>query len=149
MDTDNPVMSLCIRGMAAEADGCLADARALFDRAWELRQDDYDACIAAHYVARHQPTPEDTLHWNQEALARALLAGHHRVRSFLPSLYLNLAHSYEVVGDWSTAAHYYDTAARYLDQVDSGRYGDILRYGAAEGKRRVDEHDDMCSSSRS
>lgn len=139
MDTDNPVVSLCIEGMAAEVQGRRDEARALFARAWELRHDDYDACVAAHYVARHQPTPEDALHWNQEALARALLVGDERVHGFLPSLYLNLARSYEVLNDWSAASHFYDVAAGRLDGVGDDRYGDTVRYGVAEGKRRVDE----------
>lgn len=134
MDADNLVVSLCIQGMEAEAQSRPADASALFTRAWELRQEDYDACVAAHYVARHQPTPEDTLHWNQEALARALLAGRYRVRWFLPSLYLSLARSYEVAGDWSAAAHYYDAAAEHLDDVNRGRYGDVVRRRGSQTK---------------
>lgn len=139
--TENPVVKLCIEGMAAEGHGRLADAGSLFARAWELRQDDYDACIAAHCVARHQPTPEDTLHWNQEALARALLADYQRIHGFFPSLYLNLGHSYEVLGDRSTASHYYDMAGEHLGEADSVRDGDVVRRGIAEGRRRNAEHD--------
>ncbi len=54
---------------------------------------------------------QDTLHWNQEALARADAVGDSRVRSFYPSLYLNMGHSYEVLGNRAEASRYYALAA--------------------------------------
>ena len=71
MDPENPIVQLCIAGMAAEAEGRAADAKALFEQAWETSQDDFEACVAAHYVARHQATPAATLDWNERALRRA------------------------------------------------------------------------------
>jgi hypothetical protein len=68
---------------------------ALFERAWELRSDDFDACVAAHYLARHQPDAESALEWNARALAHAEAAGPERVRGFFPSLLLNLAKAYD------------------------------------------------------
>ena len=59
IDPTNPVVALCSEGMAAE--GTPAEALRLFERAWAARRDDYDAAIAAHFVARHQASPEDTL----------------------------------------------------------------------------------------
>lgn len=55
-DPENVVVRLCAQGMQAEAEGRDAQARDLFLQAWEAAEDDYDACIAAHYLARHQPT---------------------------------------------------------------------------------------------
>jgi hypothetical protein len=75
MDPDNPVIKLCVAGTRAEFEGRLDDARRLYLQAWEAARDDYDACIAAHYVARHQASPRDTLRWNQEALLRADAVG--------------------------------------------------------------------------
>lgn len=111
MDTNNPTIQLCLAGNRAEFDGRINDARALFRQAWEAAQDDYEACIAAHYVARHQPNPEDTLHWNQVALARAQAVDDERVQSFYPSLYVNLGHAYEQLGHQSEAEQYYKLAA--------------------------------------
>src|SRR5688500_12732661 len=68
-DPANTVVALCAEGMAAE--GTPADARRLFERAWAARRDDYDAAIAAHFVARHQATPADALHWNALAVRHA------------------------------------------------------------------------------
>jgi hypothetical protein len=52
MDLDNPVIQLCLAGTRAEFEGRLDAARAAYRHAWELAQNDYDACVAAHYVAR-------------------------------------------------------------------------------------------------
>ena len=71
MDLGNPVLRLCQDGMRAEAEGRLPDARALFEQAWAARTDGYDACVAAHYLARTQDDPAATLHWNQESLRHA------------------------------------------------------------------------------
>jgi hypothetical protein len=49
------------------------------------RRDDFDAAIAAHYVARHQPTPNATLEWNERALKHADAAPDHRAAALLPS----------------------------------------------------------------
>ena len=98
-------------------------ARRLYRQAWEIATDDYDACIAAHYVARHQANPEETLRWNQIALERAE-ADHadradrsdradqyDRVGEFFPSLYLALGRAHEVLGHQAEAQQSYDRAA--------------------------------------
>ena len=111
MDINNPVIKLCISGARAEFEGRIADARSLYWRAWEAAQDDYEACVAAHYVARHQAQPQDTFTWNQVALERAEAVGDERVQGFYPSLYLNMGHSYELLGNQEEARRYYDLAA--------------------------------------
>lgn len=120
MDLNNPVVKLCAEGTRAEFAGRTDDARNLFMQAWEASKDDYDACVAAHYVARYQTSPQDTLHWNQEALARADAVGDDRVRSFYPSLYLNMGHSHEVLGNQAEARRYYELAAElgFVHQVE-------------------------------
>lgn len=87
------------------------DARALYQQAWDLHADDYEACIAAHYMARFQDTPEETLNWNQIALKRANAVNDERVAEFYPSLYLNLGQSHEALGNLDEAKMYYDLAA--------------------------------------
>jgi len=111
IDLDNPVVRLCLAGSQAEFEHRLDDAQRLYQRAWTIATDDYEACIAAHYMARHQASPEETLRWNQIALDRAEAAGADRVGEFYPSLYLNLGHSYEILGHPIEAQHYYDRAA--------------------------------------
>lgn len=120
MDPNNPVIKLCIDGSQAEFQGRIADAKALYQQAWEAAEDDYEACIAAHYVARHQATPAETLHWNQLALERANAVADERVQGFYGSLYLSLGRAYEVMGDQTTAQHYYALAAAlgFVHQVN-------------------------------
>ncbi len=111
MDLNNPIIQLCMEGARAEFEQRVDDARLFYDQAWQNHKDDYEACIAAHYVARFQETPEATLYWNQTALKHADAVNDERVKEFLPSLYVNLGHSYEVLGDPVNAKRYYQLAA--------------------------------------
>jgi hypothetical protein len=111
MDINNPVIQLCMEGILAEFKHRLDDARLYYQQAWEARVDDYDACIAAHYVARFQEIPEETLRWNQAALKHADAVKDERVRDFYPSFYVNLGQAYEVLGDQVNAQGYYQLAA--------------------------------------
>ena len=122
MDLDNPVIRLCAEGTRAELARRMDDARRLYLEAWAAATDDYEACVAAHYLARFQDTPEETLRWNQEALARAENVGDERVRGFYPSLYVNLGSSHEALGDQRAADHYYHLAAGLglVHQADDG-----------------------------
>jgi hypothetical protein len=132
VNPDNPIVKLCADGMRAESEGRPAEARALFERAWDSRTDDYDACIAAHYVARHRDSPADTLQWNDAALRHAQAVGDaERIRGLLPSLYLNLGHSHEVTGDAEAARRFYELARDVAGELGDDRYGDIVR-GAIE-----------------
>ncbi len=111
MNHDNPVIKLCIEGTQAEFQGEIDKARALYQKAWEAAQDDYDACIAAHYVARHQEDHKERLHWNQIALNKANAVTDQSVQEFYPSLFLNLGLSHELLGNLNEAKRYYDLAA--------------------------------------
>jgi len=111
IDPHNPVIKLCIAGTQAEFRGQMDQARRLYQKAWERAQDDYEACIAAHYVAQHQEDPQDRLDWNQIALDKAQAVTDQRVDEFYPSLYLNMGKSYELLGRIDEAKYYYDLAA--------------------------------------
>jgi tetratricopeptide (TPR) repeat protein len=111
MELDNPVVKLCLEGTRAEFDGRIEDACAFYAQAWQMAQDDYDMCVAAHYMARHQENPRDVLRWNQEALKHADALGDERVHNFYPSLYVNMGHAYEKLGNQDEADRYYQLAA--------------------------------------
>lgn len=128
---------MCSEGMLAESEGRAAEAKELFERAWEAATDDYEACIAAHYLARHQESAEETLAWNEESLRRAELVGGERIAGFLPSLYLNLGHSNEELGDAEKARAYYLLAEEHLTAVPDGEYGDMIRDGVARALERT------------
>lgn len=123
-DPDNPVIQLCAEGMAIEGDA--PAARELFAKAWELRRDDYDASIAAHFVARHQPTPDDTLHWNELAVRHAEAVADDRAKPFLSSLYLNLGESQRVLGQHREAIGSARVARAALVHVEEGGYREFV-----------------------
>lgn len=137
MDPDNPIVRLCVAGMKAESEGRTADALALFSQAWEQSADDFEASIAAHYVARHQKEPEETLRWNQIALARAEAVGDERVRAFYPSLYLNLGKAHEDLGHRDEAKKFYALASCKVSELPEGKYGDIVRDGVQRALQRT------------
>ncbi|MGW0916641.1 hypothetical protein ACWD1Z_33685 [Streptomyces sp. NPDC002784] len=109
--------------------------RDLFLQAWDAASDDYDACIAAHYLARHQPTPQETLHWNQECLNRADKVGDDRVRGFYASLHANMARAHRDLGQIDKAREHFEAAAKHIDDVPAGPHNQWLRYRIAAGLR--------------
>ena len=115
MSVDNPanspVILLCIQGAQAEFEGRAEEACRFYARAWDLAAGDYEASVAAHYVARCQADPLETLRWNLEALTRADLSSDDRVRVFYPSLYVNIGRAYQSLGDAAEAERYYRLAA--------------------------------------
>ena len=111
MNLDNPVIKLCIDGTHAEFQGQIDKARSYYQQAWKLAKDDYEACIAAHYLARRQDNYQEKLYWNQVALEKANAVTDNSVREFYPSLFLNMGESYELLGNLQEAQRYYDLAA--------------------------------------
>ena len=109
LDLNSRTAELCMAGNRAEFERRLDDARTLFSQAWDAATDDYEASIAAHYVAHLEPDPTAALEWDVEALRRARLDP--RAGEFLPSLYVSLGGSYERVGDSVEARRYFDLAA--------------------------------------
>ncbi|EWM18428.1 hypothetical protein [Kutzneria sp. 744] len=139
MDPNNPVVQLCGQGMQAEAQGRADEARELFHQAWAAATDDFEACVAAHYVARHQDTPEGVLHWNTVCLERADRVGDERVAGFYPSMHLNLARANEELGNADKAREHYQRAADCGGDALSGPYRDGIRYAVAKGLRSTSE----------
>ncbi len=127
-DLDNPVMQLCVAGM--QVDGDAAQALALFEQAWALRRDDFEASVAAHFVARHQTTARATLEWNERALHHADAITDERVASLLPSLCLNLADSYRLNAQLDRAEQLALRGLSALDQLPSDDgYAQFVRNG--------------------
>jgi tetratricopeptide (TPR) repeat protein len=111
MDINNPVIKLCMEGTQAEFQGQIDEAHTLYQQAWQAAQNDYEACIAAHYLARHQTDLHEKFRWNQIALDKADMVADGRVQAFYASLYLNMGESYELLGNLAEAQRYYDLAS--------------------------------------
>ena len=139
IDPSNPVVALCAEGM--QMDGTPAKARLLFEQAWDARRDDYDACIAAHFLARHQPTPADTLRWNSLAVqhAEAVLDG--RAAELLASLYLNLGDAHAALGNLEAAGAAAVRAAECLSALPAGGYRELVSLGIGRLTERLAECD--------
>jgi tetratricopeptide (TPR) repeat protein len=137
VDPNNPIVKLCAEGMEVESAGDLAKAKACFEQAWDQASDNWEKCVAAHYLARHQTTPEATLQWNEECLRRADAVGDDRVTGFYPSLYLNIGYSHEVLGNNQQAIDGYRSAERLLDSLPVGPYADLVKDGVTRGLARM------------
>jgi hypothetical protein len=137
VDPHDAVVKLCADGMAAEAEGRVAEAKSLFAEAWRIRSNDFEACIAAHYVARHQTTAEETLRWNLDALRYADSAANDRVQEFYPSLYLNVAHAFEQLGNAAAACRHYSMAAERLHDLPPGGYASMIEGAVNRGRSRT------------
>jgi len=135
LDPDNPVVALCVAGIHVE--GTPAEARALFEQAWAARRTDYEASIAAHFLARHQETPADTLHWNLVAVRHAEAVPEDGAAEFMASLYLNLGDSYLATGQRVLATVAVDRAAVSLPALASDGYRAFVERGINGLRQRL------------
>ena len=122
LDPSNPVVQSIGRGMQSEMAGDRAAARTAYETAWNAAQDDFERCIAAHYVPRILDDPKEVLRWNEDALRLALAVGDDRVRGFMASLNACVGQARLVLGDLAGAREALETAARCLPDVPEGGY---------------------------
>jgi hypothetical protein len=137
IDPSNPVVALCAAGMAVEGDA--AAALLLFERAWDIRRDDYEASIAAHFLARHQPTVETRLQWNVLAAQHAEAVTDDRSSDLMASLYLNLGDAYLAVGDRANARLAAVHAGASVASLPVGGYRTFVERGIEDLQRRIAE----------
>jgi len=139
-DPSNPVVALCARGMAVE--GTPDEALRLFEQAWTARRDDFDAAIAAHFLARHQSTDAESLHWNELAVRHAEAVPDGRSAELLASLYLNLGDSHARLGNQVPARAAARKAAEHLGALPPGGYREFVAMGIDRLTRRLDVTED-------
>jgi tetratricopeptide (TPR) repeat protein len=137
IDPENRVVKYCAEGMQREQEGRHDEALRLFMLAWDQSKDAFERTIAAHYVARHQASPESALHWNRESLTNADAVGDDRVQGFYPSLYLNMGKSHEDLGNLKDAKRFYALAADRIGCLAESPYADIVRRGVMNGLQRM------------
>jgi len=135
IDPTNPVVALCAQGMAVEGDR--DTAKALFEQAWAARTDDYDASIAAHFLARHQTTTEARLHWNAIAVTHAEAVTDGRADEFMASLYLNLADALLASGALTSAQEELGKALARVGDLPIGGYRSFVEFGIAGLQERL------------
>ncbi len=120
---NNPVVKLCLQGMAMEDAGKPAEAAALFMQAWDVCGNDFERFLAGHYVARCQTTAIGKLEWLQICLDAALKINDSTVQSALPNLYLAISACYTALQQPADANKYAALSARCNENpVDKGPF---------------------------
>ncbi|HUZ61162.1 MAG TPA: NAD(+)--rifampin ADP-ribosyltransferase [Hanamia sp.] len=136
----NNVVKLCLQGMGMEEKGKPEEAYKLFLQGCNEATNDFEKFLTAHYIARHQKTVSDKLHWLQTTLQFALKVNDNIVKSAFPSLYLNIAKCYQDLNEPIKAKEYADLAISSKDNpCDKGPFyhgtkadlqvGDLLTAG--------------------
>jgi hypothetical protein len=130
-DPNNEIVQLCAAGMQLEGEGKPAEAAANFRQAWDAAANDLEKFIAAHYLARHQPSVQEKLQWDQTALYHALQLDDSK--PMLPSLYLNVAKGYEDLNEHAKAAGNYQLASSFTQYLSNDGYGNMIKAGIEKG----------------
>lgn len=106
----NPIIQLCLHGMAMEDKGQPGEARRTFLQAWNEATNDFEKFTAAYYLSRHQKTVSDRLKWLETSLQSALRINDVSVAGAFPALYANISKCYENLGDPDNAKKYHELA---------------------------------------
>jgi hypothetical protein len=138
-DPENKVTQLCAQGMSLEGQGNISEAKRLFLTAWSESATDFEKFISAHYVARHQDLPVEKLKWNMTALNFALKVEEESMKTYYPSLYLNVAKCYEDLNNHELARENYQAALSYSVYLSEDGYGKMVKSGIQAGLQRVQE----------
>ncbi len=136
LDPSDPVVALILQANEAEVAGDAARQRSLLREAWEVASTPFERAVAAHYVARIQPTPAGAHHWNRDALDHARQVPPEAVRDLMPSLLLAFAESLERVGSPDRAAATYTEAIEAATAL--GEAGEGYARAAQDGLGRVE-----------
>ncbi len=122
-DPNNPVVKLCVQGIGMEENDKPEEASRLFLQAWKHAATDFEKFMAAHFVARHQKNLADKLKWLETALQFALKTNSDAVKAAFPTLYLNLAKTYESLNDPDNAKMNYELANSFTEEItDKGPF---------------------------
>lgn len=139
-DPSNPVIQLCMKGMALEESGNLDDAIEIFLKAWNQTSNDYERFIVAYHLGLKQNNVDDKLKWMKKSLALALKINDDDVKSAYPTLYLAIAKCYEAKSDIKNAKKNSELSHSYQGRpTDAGPFyhgskadlqvGDLLTAG--------------------
>ena len=132
MDKNNQIIKLVQEGMKVEKEGKIDLTQKIFMKAWNAASNDHEKCIAAHFVARNQDNPEETLRWNLEALVRAEKASSEEIKSYYPSLYLCIGISYENLKNYTDAKKYYELAFDKIPDLSKDKENESYNKGVID-----------------
>lgn len=135
----DPTMEAIGQALAEGRAGDSASARQKLLRLWSaigVTGDPLHRCSLAHYLADLYEDPAQALAWDVRALDAADAVTEQRVQEhhtglhiagFYPSLYLNLADNYRLLGSFEAAAEHINAAAAHAPNLPQDPYGDLLR----------------------
>lgn len=109
----NPIVKLCIQGMALEESGNIEAATKVFLQGWKEATADFEKFLTAYYIARLQNSAADTLHWLDTTLQFALKINDDSVKSAFPSLYLSIAKCHEDLNNLIKAKEFQELSHAY------------------------------------
>jgi rifampin ADP-ribosylating transferase len=115
---NNPVVKYCLEGIAFEGRGQPAAASGLYLRAWNEASHDFEKFTAAYFLARHQQTVADRLHWLKTTLEHGLKVHDARVKPAFSGLYFSIAECYEALHDDASARAHYDLSRSLAAEPD-------------------------------
>lgn len=119
----NPIVKLCLQGMALEDNGKHEEAQKLFQQGWNEATSDFEKYLTAYYIARGQNSIADKLYWYESTLQFAIKVNDDTVKSAFPSLYTNIAKCYEALNDAQKAKDNFDLANSHrLNPADKGPF---------------------------
>jgi rifampin ADP-ribosylating transferase len=136
-DPSNNIVKLCTQGMVLESKYELEQAHNVFQQAWDSAASDFERFTAAHYLARNQKDPLERLKWNIDALEYSEKIQDEEIVIVYPSLYLNVAKSYEDLNNLFEATKYYHLASDNCKYLKDDAYGQMIKSGVKNGLERV------------
>jgi rifampin ADP-ribosylating transferase len=139
---DNPIVKLCLQGMALEAKEMTEEAHQLFLQAWNGSTQPFERFMSAWFLARVQPQAANRLQWLEAALQEVPEIRDGSVKSALVPLYSAIAQCHEDLGHADLAERTRAMASSSDDApADSGPFfhgtradlqvGDMLTAGGA------------------
>jgi rifampin ADP-ribosylating transferase len=139
---DNPIVKLCLQGMAMEAKEMTEEAHQLFLQAWNESTRPFERFMCAWFLARVQAQAADRLQWLETALQEVTAIQDGSVKSALAPLYSAIARCQEELGHAGLAERMRAKAATCDDApADGGPFfhgtradlqvGDMLNAGGA------------------
>ncbi len=118
------------RAQELAANGDRDGARILYADMWAeatQAEDQYQACVVAHFMAHAHVEPGAQLDWHLRALHAADAVGDERVLGFYPSLYANLGEVNLRLGNLAQAREYISRADEIQQVLPDDGYGRLIR----------------------